>query len=211
MNNKEFVRWLENHIRAYPSMAHWLKDYPDQPRLWEETLSSVPYYHAIAATKKLVTGEVEQPKGYSAHARIIRQISRELQTNEPRTVYHDGQEAYLCHDCMDTGSVSVWNPTVMRFLEETYDGSVPKDWSSREEVIEARQKNIVSTRRGGEQLTRLPKACFSVACHCEPGKRFAKAKGRIPKTMTYDPSYMVKHVGGEVDLLNEFFTGRKLS
>ena len=53
MNNKEFVRWLENHIKAYPSMAHWLKDYPDQPRLWEETLSSVPDYHAIAATKKL--------------------------------------------------------------------------------------------------------------------------------------------------------------
>lgn len=123
MDSRDFRQWWDYHRGAYPGLAAWAKNNPDQLEHWERILKQTTLPQAKSATDSLVATD-EQPKGYGEHPRWIRRIAMaasggDVETYEKRQEgprVKDDQLVADCPRCMDFGIVSVLSPDCLKRL-----------------------------------------------------------------------------------------------
>lgn len=124
----DFERWLEYHGGAYPSFIAWIAENENRSHAehMRRLLGHYTYEQLVAATDALFAAE-SQPRGFSNHARSIRQhIANDVHKDE-----HDGPQingdhltAY-CPRCMDYGIVEVVAPITLRAMRSgKEDGTI---------------------------------------------------------------------------------------
>lgn len=135
MDWNDFQEWLRQHIARFPGIATWLQKFPVDTKpdglmptrreildKWHSTLRHIPLWQAIQATDELGSDDWPAPHGYGEHpltiAAICRGEKRAAARSEPKMTplppIVDGEYAYRCPICRDTGAITVWHPRTMQ-------------------------------------------------------------------------------------------------
>ncbi len=115
MTTNDFQEWYAYHSKAFPGVADWMKKHPETIRFWEMPFEHVELADAKAASREMVTGDLEEPKGFGQHAKAIARRAREIgfaRKAAPQAV--DGESVYGCPTCQDAGLVAVVDPRAYR-------------------------------------------------------------------------------------------------
>lgn len=160
MDAEEFRRWYSVHRAAFPSVDAWMTKFQREPgedgisqreifQQWFEVLRQESLQDALEATRSLNRGERELPKSFDDHARTVRRIAAEIRSARSKTAYQfpkqvDGEIAYKCRACWDTGISMVLSAKSMQKVEAG-------------EVAENRQLTTLGTR-----------------CNCSAGDRISQ-------------------------------------
>jgi len=115
MTTNDFDSWLNYHSAAFPSVGDWIKKHPETVRFWEMAMAEASVQDAKAATDEMVSGVLDEPKGYGQHPRVIARRARELalaRKSSLRVV--NGQPVFSCSLCHDEGYVPVVDPVHYR-------------------------------------------------------------------------------------------------
>ncbi len=122
MSPDEFSEWLEYHQAAFPGVADWMrkntpKDATTEQRPayhWRRALFDVDSLDAKRATDAMLSGYLEEPRGYSSHPKAIRRWCKTIGGGERREQnkpeYVDGERVYSCSLCEDRGTVPIMHP-----------------------------------------------------------------------------------------------------
>lgn len=164
MLRSEFGEWLKYHTAAFTSVGSWLGKMPEEGtestpsradvvERWFAALRSIDLVDAKAATDELFAGREAEPRGFDRHPAAVAAIAVQLRRRraprrdpEPRRI--DGQAAYRCLLCRDTGVVDCWAPESMRAAHRAVKGDA--EWT-------------------GDTIYAV-----AVACSCDAGDRFAR-------------------------------------
>lgn len=115
MTPTEFNTWLDYHKAAFPALGKWLKDHPETVKFWIKPFGGVSVDAAKAATDAMAAGELDEPRGFGSHPKVIAKHARELQHSEERQQFTaDGEPIYNCPRCLDQGFVAVVDPVHYR-------------------------------------------------------------------------------------------------
>lgn len=115
MTKNDFDSWMKYHTAAFPSVGDWLKKHPETIRFWEMALADASVQDAKAATDEMVSGTLEEPKGYTSHPRSIAKRAREISLGRKSSLrVVDGEPVYGCSLCLDEGYVPVVDPVHFR-------------------------------------------------------------------------------------------------
>lgn len=110
MNRQEFDRWLAAHSASFPGLPKWLRDSPGTTDAWAEALSDADLEPALQATKDMLAGRIETPRGWGQHPAAIRKEARNATYQAPTRQRIDGQETVECPLCHGSGWVSIVHP-----------------------------------------------------------------------------------------------------
>ena len=100
MTSNDFNDWLKYHTEAFPGVGEWLKKHPKTIQFWEMPFEHVELADAKAASREMVMGDLEEPKGFGYHAKVIARRAREIgfaRKAIPQAV--DGEAVYGCPTC----------------------------------------------------------------------------------------------------------------
>ncbi len=126
MTSEEFSDWMAYHQAAFPGVAKWMRDNTPKDATTEErpvyhwrwALSDVDVLDAKLATDAMLSGDLDEPRGYSSHPRVIRKWCRverytaKHHTESTQRTTIDGETVYDCPQCLDIGTVPVVHPKV---------------------------------------------------------------------------------------------------
>jgi len=123
MNKPEFDDWLAYHCAAFPGVSDWIRkntpaDATEEAKPavhWRRALHDVEILDAKRATDAMLAGELEEPRGYSSHPRVIRRWCRDYAYGQRRQTTSiptraEGEEVYSCHQCQDSGTIPIVHP-----------------------------------------------------------------------------------------------------
>lgn len=114
MTENDFETWLAYHRAAFPSLGDWLRKHPETLRFWELPFADVDLAHAKAATDEMASGDLDEPRGYSQHARVIAKRARQIGYGRRQSTVIDGEKTYSCQRCLDEGYFAVVDPVHWR-------------------------------------------------------------------------------------------------
>jgi len=130
MTVHEFDGWLAYHVARFTGIGAWLAKFKTDPSedevrgAWAHTLADVSLEDAKAATDALHSGDEELPKSFDEHPRYVRRVagaaraSRSLTRHaEPKII--DGEYAYECWRCEDSGFVVVYSARTMEAARDS--------------------------------------------------------------------------------------------
>lgn len=170
MDSREFERWYAIHRASYPGLDTWLAglsdrrppiDPQDTLRAWRGVLKHVSFAGAKAATEAMLSGDLEEPRGFERHPGAIRRYAQEFdgRTGGGRANRRGpmggkivgGEVVYDCPRCEDSGMRTVWHSQTVQAVRD-----------QAEKVI-----------------------CYSAAvgCECDRGKRLT---AKTPLLGTFD-------------------------
>ena len=115
MTTNDFREWYTYHCGAFPGVADWMKRHPETIKFWEMPFEHVELADAKAATREMAAGDLEEPRGFSQHAKLIARRAREIgfaSKTAPQAV--DGEPVFSCPTCQDAGLVAVVDPRAYR-------------------------------------------------------------------------------------------------
>lgn len=180
MTNPEFAEWIDHHFSRFTGCTGWLSKFPTNSRHlgdptqksiidgWREVLRPTALVHAKAASSRLASGEESFPdKGYDCHPSSVRRIALRLggaEKNDQKRGFKfkvfDDEEVYDCKaGCKDTGFLTLWHPSALKFFKTHFVDAPPAHWPAWWRDPRAQQES----RRG-----HLYEACV-VLCTCELG------------------------------------------
>ncbi|HEV3343079.1 MAG TPA: hypothetical protein VG125_22080 [Pirellulales bacterium] len=132
MKISEFQEWFDHHAARFPGVSHWIAKFPDtkganelQPTksaildAWCGVLRDVELLDANRATDLLASGDEEfrERGGFDNHPREVRRVARVLSGDRTRQAharrYVDGEPAYKCLPCQDTGLRQIIHPSTL--------------------------------------------------------------------------------------------------
>lgn len=137
MDRDDFKRWYAAHRAAFPSVDSWMGKMPREPNQetgelsmrevlgqWFDALQAESLADCLAATRGMNRGDLEVPdsRAVENHARFVRRHAAEIRTSRtkqaaitpPKRV--NGEIAYKCPKCWDTGLCTVLQPSAMRLV-----------------------------------------------------------------------------------------------
>lgn len=115
MTNNDFTSWIEYHSAAFPALGDWLRKHPETLKFWAKALDGASIQDARTATDEMAAGDLEEPKGYGQHSRVIAKRARELSLARSASLrVVDGEPVYGCLLCLDEGYVAVVDPVHFR-------------------------------------------------------------------------------------------------
>lgn len=113
------------HCAAFTGIRAWLAkttkgaDAPSEAQVlkgWYGVLRDVDLEAALAASHRMHSGEIEEPKGFDRHPAAIRRacgVSRRSSSVGLR-FDSDGNQTYACPVCQDSGWVYCWSAVSMK-------------------------------------------------------------------------------------------------
>ena len=142
MTNIDYGDWIKYHLAAFPALDKWLASTDESPdtirmrnRHWAKALAAISVEEAKRVTDQLVTGEIESPRGWSAHPTVIRkQVSinrranREYILDKIRPQPIDNEDTFSCFQCRDSGLIDVWHVKSMKAMREGRFGEHQTDY-----------------------------------------------------------------------------------
>lgn len=163
MTATEITDWINYHCAAFPGLRKWLHDNSETLEHWQRALSASDLTAAKQVTDKMLSGELECPKGWSEHVRVVRQNARAFQfqaTAVHRPTMHDGEPTYNCATCCDSGLVPIVEPASVRAVQE---------WVTR-----------------GEGELRPPVRITHAVCDCRNGEQFSVRFASAARDLKWD-------------------------
>lgn len=133
MTQDTFQEWLDYHCCAFPGVTAWLakhtpgnaSDERKPAAHWMRALEDVSLSDAKRATDAMLAGDLDEPKGYSAHPRTIRRWCRTIAGGERRVgqepEYVDGERVHRCQECQDNGTIPILHPDTITEARQTGD------------------------------------------------------------------------------------------
>ncbi len=128
MTEQQFAEWIDYHSDAFPGLSDWFGRNQGTVDHWQRAMLDVDLTAAKEATDLMLAGDIDQPRGYSEHVRVIRKNAREIafmndQRDRPKPV--DGQPTFFCPLCKDRGTVVVLYPesiaAILDWLDKPFD------------------------------------------------------------------------------------------
>ena len=111
MNKSEVIEWINYHSDAFPSVGDWIVKHQEAIRFWEKPFTDVSLDDAKAATDEMASGELDEPRGYSQHPKVIAKRARQIGYGRRQSsAVVDGEQTYRCPKCLDEGFVAVVDP-----------------------------------------------------------------------------------------------------
>lgn len=120
MTKDEFHEWLAYHVAAFPGLGEWLENRQDADKVqqhWWNAMRRFNSKHAFTATDEMVRGQIEEPP-YGKHRGALATRCKILQkdsgtSGRPKMKIIDGEVAFTCTLCEDSGFLFVWTTTAL--------------------------------------------------------------------------------------------------